>query len=384
MSQPRSWRQILQEHSGTYLEWLTKTDFEYRLFDRIANHLEEFLIAQIASETDAREFWDTIPCVRSACNNPCTYKLPWAADTYAFSHFLMRYSRMWSVLKHLTAEACLPLGSQGVRVLDIGTGPAPVLYAIEDFYNTLHAFAQESGIQDLCIPPPELDCIENSRSMNRFMHHFSEHCGRRGPFGAITDSFESLDFRSIRNSYFEHNRYKGSFNAITGEEEEFDDSYLTSMESNSIFRYRLVVFSNFFTLASTVKAYKKELRALFTDSNPGSVVVILGSRGKKYQKIYKKLGRLAHTAHLRHNEWDTDELGTQIDTKQLDRIRCVQHAVTLHLTDLANDPPLPQADRLPDYTNPNSSNKIRRNFAVRIFRRGRWLSRPIEQMHNPR
>lgn len=378
-----TWRQILRKYNGAYLEWLMETNFEHRLFDRIANNLEEFLISQIASETDAREFWDTIPFVREACNNPCTYEMPWAADAYAFSHFLMRYSRTWSILKHLTAEACLPLGSQGVRVLDIGTGPAPVLHAVKDFYNTLDAFAQMSGIQELCIPPPELDSIENSQNMRRFMHHFAEHCGRGGPFGPTIDRFESLDFRAARSTYFEYHRYKGGYNAATGEDEDFDDSYLTALESNSLFRYRLVVFSNFFTLASTVKTYKKELQALFNDLNAGTVVVTSGSRGKAYRKIYKKLGRVAHAAHLRHNEWDTDELGSQIDSETLDRIKRAQNEVFLHLANLANDPPLSQSGNLPDYSNLSTSRKIRRNFAAQIFRQGKWPSQSREQVLTP-
>ena len=368
MNRRRTWRQKLQEYNTRFLEWLALTESEYRSLDHIANNLEEFLISRIISESDAREFWDTIPCVRSACNSPCTYKMPWSADAYAFSHFLMRYSRTWSVLKHLTSEACLPLGKQGVRVLDIGTGPAPVLYAIEDFYNVLHEFAQESGVQELCIPSPHLDCIENSQPMTRFIHHFSEYCGRRGPFRATIDRLESLDFPSARTSHFERNRNEWFL------DEEFDNSHLASLESNSIFRYRLVVFSNFFTLAKTVKKYKKELRVLFSDLNSGSTVVILGSRGKNYRKIYRKLGKLAQDAHLRNNDWDTDELGSHIAPEVLDRIQRLQSTVFLHLTRLAFDPPLSRYDELPEYTNLGSSNNIRRDFAVRIFRRGRWPS----------
>ena len=113
--------------------------------------LSEFLIARIRSEADARDFWNTIPHVRKACNDPCTYQLPWAAEAYAYVHLLLRYCRTWAVLKHLTAKAVLPLGSQGVRVLDVGTGPAPALYAIDDFYSALDRFAQESEIQEYAL-----------------------------------------------------------------------------------------------------------------------------------------------------------------------------------------------------------------------------------------
>ena len=382
MKQSGSWRQILMKHSSSFLEWLAETEYEYKSFDRIANHLSEFLISRIRTGSDALEFWNTIPNVRSACNAPDTYQLPWAAEAYAFVHLLMRYSRAWSVLKYLTTEASLPLGSQGVRVLDIGAGPAPVLYAIDDFYNALNIFAQESGIQELCIPLPELDCIENSQSMNIFMHHFSEHCGRRGPFGATIDDFRCLDFLSIRHSYFKHHRYKGDYNATTGEEEEFDDSYLTAMESNSIIRYRLIIFSNFFTLACSVRKYEQELRSLFDDLSPGSVVIISGATGKRYQEIYEQLTQLAHNARMKHDEWNSNSLGEQIDSRLIARMNQAQHTVSLHLENLAGNSPLPKSSEWPEYSDPKPSSKVRRNFALRVFRRGNWPSRPAQKTVN--
>ena len=382
MKQSRSWRQILKKHSSSYLVWLAETDYEFRSFNRLANHLSEFLISRISSESDAREFWNTIPSVRSACNDPCTYRLTWAAEAYAFEHFLMRYSRTWSVLKYLTGEASLPLGNQGVCVLDIGTGPAPVLYAIDDFYNALNTFAQESKIQELCTPLPQLDCIEKSQSMKKFMHHFSEYCGRRGPFGATIDDFKSLDFRSIRHTYFKDHQYKSYYNATTGEEEEFDDSYLTAMESNSIFRYRLIIFSNFFTLDGTVKEFEKELRVLFDDLDPGSVVIILGATSDNYQEIYEQLAQLARDARMKHDEWNSNELGDQIDSRLIARINHAQRTVYLHLEGLVDNPPLPQTSEWPEYSDPTPSPRVRRNFALRVFRRGKWPSRPVQETVN--
>ena len=372
MQPSTSWRQILKSHSGSFLTWLDKTNRKYEMLDCLARKLSDFLIARIRSEADAREFWNTIPCIRAACNDLSTYELPWAGEAYAYVHLLLRYHRTWAVLKHLTAEAVLPLGRHGVRVLDVGTGPAPVLYAIDDFYSSLYRFAQDSGIQELCIPPPELDCIENSPNMARFMHHFSEYCGRRGPFGPSLDNFEDLDFPAERKSYFKNNRYKTYWDNSTEEYEDWDDSYLVEEESNSLFRFRLVVFSNFLTLGCTVSHFEKELRTLFDDLRPGSVVIILGATGGDYQEIFERLGQMARDANMRHDDWDTDALGSQIDKRVATRIKTAQHDVYCHLERVASTPPLPKNNSWPDYWCPEPSSKLRTKFALRVFRLGKW------------
>ena len=133
MARRISWRQILKRYASSFSAWLNETDREYECLDRLATFLSQYLISRVESATPAREFWGTIPEVRRACNEARTYERPWAAEAYAFVHLLERYRRMWSALKHLTATAVLPLGARGVRALDIGTGPAASLYAIDDY-----------------------------------------------------------------------------------------------------------------------------------------------------------------------------------------------------------------------------------------------------------
>ena len=207
------------------------------------------------------------------------------------------------------------------------------------------------------------------------MHHFSEYCGRRGPFGPSISDFTALDFRAKRQSYFRNNRYKTYWDDNTEEYEDWDDSYLTAEESNSLFRYRLIVFSNFLTLGDTVAQFEKELRALFDDLRPGSVVIILGAAGNDYQEIYKRLAQMARDAQMRHDEWDTDGLGGQVNEDIAVRIKDAQYAVYCHLKGLANTPPLPQTQQWPDYWKPEPSPRARNNFALRVFRRGNWPTR---------
>ena len=367
-----TWRRILRQQSDSYLAWLDETRFEYKSLDHLATQLSEYLVSCIRTEADARKFWEVIPKVRSACNDPDTYKLPWAAEAYAYVHLLYRYCRTWAVLRHLTSETTLPLGNRGVRVLDIGSGPASALYAIDDYYSALAIFANESKIPELDIEHPMLDCVENSPAMARFMHYFSEYCQRKGPFSPTIIDFTGLDFRSIRESHFRNSRYETYWDECTETYEELYDPSLVAEENNRLFRYRLVILSNSLTLSDTVSRFETELRSLFNDLRPGSVVVVLGGTGDDYQKIYARLAQFACDAKMIRDEWDTDTLGDQIDDCFSTRIKVAQHTVYEHLVTLANSPPLPQTNQWPDYWEPEPSPKARSKFALRVFRRGFW------------
>lgn len=279
---------------------------------------------------------------------------------------------MWAVLNHLTAENLLPLGAHGVRTLDVGTGPAPALYAINDYYAALTEYAREQQIRPLMIPPPTLHSIENSGAMAYFMHGFSEFSRRRGPFGPTITDFTGLDFRAKREFHFRNYQYETFWDPTTEEYEEWYDPSLAAEESSRLFRYRLVVFSNFLTLGDAVSRFEAELRNLFNDLSAGSIVVVLGATGGTYQEVYERLAELADDAHLLQDRWDTDNLGHAMEARIAERIKGAQYRVYEHLAQLINDPPLPRGNDWPDYWTPEPSRKARNKFALRVFRCGRW------------
>jgi hypothetical protein len=186
-----TWRRLLIEHGPAFLRWLSTSGREEMALDRVSTCLSGFLIGaieQVAAEwpNAAVEFWNRIPDVRACCSTPEIFEQPFAVEAYAYVHFLERYRRTWAALRYLTDVAALPLAINGVRTLDVGAGPAPALYAIDDYYGALKDFAAASEIEPLMVPLPKLNIIERSQRMNWFVHRFSEFCGRRGPFGART------------------------------------------------------------------------------------------------------------------------------------------------------------------------------------------------------
>src|SRR5207249_10521114 len=142
-----------------------------------------FLKARLSGPGECHNFWNAIPTVLAACNDNRTYEAPLAAEAYSYLHLLERYRRTWDVLIHMVELCRLPLGERGIAVLDIGTGPAAALYAISDFYMLLRSFGDERSIPELSAQGTQLHAIEQSPSMLRFVHHFSEYARReRGPF----------------------------------------------------------------------------------------------------------------------------------------------------------------------------------------------------------
>jgi hypothetical protein len=328
-------------------------------------------------------FWKQIPVVHKCCSVPGIFDNPWAVHAYAYVHLLERYRRTWAALKYLSGVAVLPLGINGVRTLDIGAGPAPALFAIADFYQALNQYAREANIPDLQLPDPELNCIERSQPMVAFFHHFAEFTGRAGPFSPVFSDFAGLNLRELRAWNRRQNEFETYWDPETQQYEDMFNSSAAA-ESDRLFRYRMVVLSNFLTLESEVENFREELRRLFQDLRAGAVVIILGGTGDSYQKIYKSLAQLAREEDLTEAGWHTDSLG-RIDYADAAArtIKLAQNRVYLRLEQLVGSKALEKTKGWPDYWNPNPSPKTRRQFALHIFRRGRWPKRPGIKRGNP-
>src|SRR5262249_33710080 len=145
--------------------------------------------------------WAAVPFVMHSCNMPGLYDLPRASEAYALVHFLERYRRAWRTLEELTASLLLPLGVEGIRVLEVGSGPGSCLFAIADFYAALRAYGEEVKDERLCAQSTELFAVEKSHGMVSLMHALSEYGGRQGTFAATFSDFEGLDLEAGRSFY---------------------------------------------------------------------------------------------------------------------------------------------------------------------------------------
>ena len=68
-----------------------------------------------------------------------------AESAYAWIHLPDRYVRTWLALEVLVERCLLPMGKEGVRALDVGTGPGPSAFATHDFYAAMMRYADITG-----------------------------------------------------------------------------------------------------------------------------------------------------------------------------------------------------------------------------------------------
>ena len=232
---------------------------------RLSSAVRDYVLRSISKETGgldrgaARQFLERLPDVLSRCDEDI-YDLPFTAEAYAFIHLVDRYRRFWDLLEVLLRARALPVRDTALDVLDIGTGPAPALYAFNDFFEELRQFAGEAtDCQRLGTPPPRLRSIERSTAMVRFVHNLSEFTGRPGPFQPDLTAFEGFNPPGARAA----ERLRIIEELIDrwdyGEQEARYQAHLNQAEWQAVARYHVCIFSNFLTRSDQVLRLASEL-----------------------------------------------------------------------------------------------------------------------------
>ncbi len=268
--------------------------------------MQVLLTNSVQTREDARNLWNAVPAVMYRCNEPATYRMPGAASAYSWLHFLDRYVRTWLALQNLVEQCFLPMGREGVRVLDVGTGPGPSSFATHDFYAAMVQYAEACG-SEVWRQQARLSCVESAGAMNHFRHHLAEilsergspksvldMCGHLPDLGAIHPARERRELndrlrKTYEDSYDEYSGQWDSASLYTPEEA----NYI----ANTLHRYRLFTFSNFFTTPSILNHLRANLIDILTDAHPGSVLLVISY---DYQNIYKKVAALAEDAGFSH------------------------------------------------------------------------------------
>lgn len=300
----RSWTDLLRRNGPELLQWLSARSALHINFNAFATALQTLLLSRISTSDDARDVWDATSAVLSRCNEQSTYEMGGAPYAYAWLHLLDRYTRTWRALEHLVAASCLPLARNGVRVLDVGTGPGPAAFAAYDFYAAMTQFSRDRGLLQFN-QPPAITCVEFDPGTNHLRHHLAEVLfGQtdRQNTGVLAMCNALSDFRDIAPSE-ERARLK---RRLLWEEDEYfnedrnewdSESRYSAAEANniaqSLHRYRLIIFSNFLTSVGAIRSFEPNMIDVLSDAQPGSVILVLGGKGGPYPMIYDYVDRLA-------------------------------------------------------------------------------------------
>ena len=197
-SKRMSWKRLTRKCGPLFLAQDSYENARLKRVTELCSVLRDYVIGAISSRaTDQLDpaltqlFVERLPDVLGRCDDPI-YDRPLAAEAYAFVHLVDRYRRFWDILEVLLRSGELPV-RRTLDTIDVGTGPAPALYAINDFYEELRGFAEtycECGA--LRTTPPRLRSIESSRAMVHLVHVLSELTGRPGAVRTRCNSVRRL------------------------------------------------------------------------------------------------------------------------------------------------------------------------------------------------
>ena len=305
MTGMRGWTGLQCREGCGFLQWLENDQALKAGFSGLAGALRSLLEDWVRTEEDVHEVWAAVPAVMGQCNEAATYGMPGAARAYAWIHLLDRYVRTWLALQRLVEYSILPMGSEGVRVLDVGTGPGPSSFAVHDFFAATVRYSEGPGRQSWR-QPARINCVESAARMNHFRHHLAERLSPNGGQGSILDMCNHIpDFESIspaRQRKELNEQLRDAYDDYYDEDraEWVSEQCYTTDEANAmanvLHRYRLFTFSNILTEASTVKRFRQNLVDILSDAHPGSVLLLVGGRGRHYPKIYGDVAGLARDA----------------------------------------------------------------------------------------
>ena len=294
----RSWRKLQAEHGPSFLQWLEAERVLWKRFSGLADTWDAFLEDFLADVPACHAFMEAMPKVVFKCNQDIYGELP-VVMAYAHVYLLERYRRFWAVLAELVRANSLPLGDRGVQVLDVGTGPAPVLYAVSDFYDAIVAFGAEQGLHEFTRAAAELHLIESSRAMRHVIHLVSEYDERpAGPFDARYGDFDSFDPDAARDA-----EWRTLIRQLVDLDDMSEDQARRWAAENpdqihATHRYLLCTFSNFLTEVDRVRQQRVRIAMAFRSVRPGGVAVIVGATGDPYPDIYAEIADLAVASRL--------------------------------------------------------------------------------------
>lgn len=193
------------------------------------------------------------------------------AEAYAIWHLLDRYHRFQIMqLKLLQMNRLNHWKSLPIRILDVGTGPAPALFAFSDHYRNLNKLSMSE------LYKMESDYVEQSKGFRQFIHTLCE---------------LSLDNHSYSVPF--HFGTFTNFKSIVFDNEYYD--YWHNKITKQTHRFNIAVFSNFLTTKETVERFTFEIEELTRAMRNYGLIIIVGAsneKSEKYSELYLECDKI--------------------------------------------------------------------------------------------
>ena len=255
-------------------------DLLFQRFEHLARLLQAYLTDTVLSQhavahSIAQRFQDVLECCDSI-----SYNEPGTVEAYTILHFLDRYHRFQRVYAFLVERNIFPIQTNRKKqILDIGTGPAPALYAVSDMYNLINIFGQDKDIESLRNLQFQSDYVERSDSFRHWLHCFTEYVNYHSdtyPWHVPYHHGNFHDFQGIqlKRAIYRHN-------------------LLTSYVYREInLSYDIIILSNFLTDESQLETFREAIHQSVLRLRNGGLLVVVGAREQHYPALYDHLTHL--------------------------------------------------------------------------------------------
>lgn len=292
-------------------------DYYYSRFDDLSFLLENYLINDVLNTRDLVErVVSNFECVLRQCDT-INFESFDVAVAYSILHFLPRYRRFQIIYEELFKNRLLPFDKRGIRALDVGTGPAPALFALSDIYY----FIFDNLKIDLSSDLYSSDYVERSYGFRTWLHHFTEYANQeKDEIGWVVP--------------YHHGNF-GDFQHI---------SYNKSGAFCTKYRFNVVTCGNFLTQASQINEFASELTDTMKYLRKNGVMIVTGGTGgkgeKSYPIIYSELTRLItkqeysyynHKVIAKHYSLEQNQFVLSNNDKFGERINNFYKAVFQHI-----------------------------------------------------
>jgi hypothetical protein len=276
----------LRINGDKFIRWVQENNKLIERFDNILEITTGFLLNGVLNEYDkARKIAERFESVLKDCDT-ITYDEEGDAEAYIILHFLDRYHRFQMIYMKLIEMKVFPI-SEIVKALDVGTGPAPALFALSDIYTLITEYARHEGIKDLSVLKLKTDYVEQSYSFRDWLHHFTEYTySYKEKLGySYAVPFHHGTFFDFKDIELDKQFDTVTINGLT--------TYYPKKRIER-HRYNLTIFSNFLTTEQTVENFSKELNTIGRYLKNRGIILVVGATSKspKYQNVYPRLDGL--------------------------------------------------------------------------------------------
>jgi len=290
-------RRFLKGIYPQFNKWITTRDYLLQDLNFLADSLENYLLKfELKEDKSCHLIASCFHDVLVNCDS-INYDQPGRATAYIILHFLDRYHRFQLISLELLKQGLLPVRKLQTDILEIGSGPAPAMFAVADMLLLLRKFGEENHINRLTSIKFKFDYVESSKEFRKWLHAFLEFNNynmnkeRQIPYHHGTYwNFHNLDFQKL-----ELDLQQQLIDEIVEEDEDTTRDY-AQLEVDSqergwkdTHRYNMVILSNFLTQPAQVDELRRELISISHALRNGGILVIVGARRGQYPQIYKRI-----------------------------------------------------------------------------------------------